>query len=486
MAMSHITVSIDPQFSDTLRTDVYAAMRLMLTTAGFAWREVSADTMTTIDLALATDLRLASRARVLVVAELAKWAQPAAWRIERLRESGEWIVPCYAGDTDGPIMEATNGCLIIHRDVLFDIFWQSTGRDEAQAKHNKHGHTIWDAQRVADHALRRTPVASSLIQQMTQALSDATGIAPAPKWPDGKRAALGLSHDVDYPEVVRWLEPARIVRRLSLRGVGAARDVLIGRRTHWHFQSWIELERKYGMSSAFYFVARQGSLLEYATGTPDSFYDVRSSRFRELFRKIDGQGWEVGMHASYNAYRSAVVFGAEKRLLERAAGVTVAGCRHHYWHVNPTDPEETLGMHQLVGLEYDTSLAYDRYVGWRRGLCTPYQPYDAKRRIQLDIVQLPPCWMDDQLFSYRALNPGDRGQVLTELVASTVRCEGCLVTDVHDYVFDDALFPAWGATYAWLLAHVAERGDFWYALPRDIARHWRERSQRIAQSSSGL
>ncbi len=58
--------------------------------------------------------------------------------------------------------------------------------------------------------------------------------------------------------------------------------------------------------------------------------------------------------------------------------------------------------------------------------------------------------------------------------------------DVHDYVFDDKLFPGWSKTYLWLIEHIMGRSDFWIATPGEIAEHWIKRYRAIVEVSHGL
>ncbi len=483
--VQRVTVSVDRRIGGAARDDIVATLRLVLSTVGFAWEEVDPDASPPADLAVA--VRPGSRGRVTVPVDLDRWTSPGSWRLAGVADVGGWTVPWYEGE-DRPtrVVVCDGSQAVVARDVLFDVFWQATGQDEQHADRNQHGHVIWRPEREADGAARRVPVASALITRLGDVLAAATGITPTPKWPGGARAAACLTHDVDYPEVIRWLEPARMMARFGPRGLGPALQVLRGTRTHWHFSSWMNLECTHGVLSAFYFVPRQGSLVEYARGTPDSFYDVTAPGFRALLRHLDTEGWEVGIHASYRAYESRDRFRAEKERLEVDGGVHVVGCRHHYWHTNPTDPEETLAIHQDIGLEYDSSLAHDRYLGWRRGLCTPYQPYDARRHRQLTLVELPPAWMDDHLFGHQRLNPGDPHDLLDGLLGTTIEHGGCLTVDVHEYVFDDVLFPGRRRLYEWLVRRLVDRGDVWVALPREVARHWRDRSDHLARQSVGL
>jgi hypothetical protein len=227
-------------------------------------------------------------------------------------------------------------------------------------------------------------------------------------------------------------------------------------------------------------------LLEYARGTPDPFYDVRSERFRELFRDLADQGFEIGLHASYRAFESKERFAAEKRTLEEASNQEVHGSHHHYWHLHPEDPVSTLLIHQQLGLVYDGSLVHERYLGWRRGFCWPFFPFHQKSRREIGTLQLSTAWMDNQLFGHQADNPGEPADVLRVLADTAARQGGCLHIDVHDYVFDDVLFPGWARAYRELWQYVTEQNDFWIETPNRISDYWTQRHRSIVAASRGL
>jgi len=77
--------------------------------------------------------------------------------------------------------------------------------------------------------------ASSIGAGLQKTLTKLEFLASVPRWPQGKKVAACVSHDVDYPEVVRWLEPLRLIHRKGLRGLAAAASVVKERRNHWHF-----------------------------------------------------------------------------------------------------------------------------------------------------------------------------------------------------------------------------------------------------------
>jgi len=369
-------------------------------------------------------------------------------------------------------------------DVLAEVFAAASGRAERGLPRNRHGHVRCDG----DPAFRRNlaePPVMGLLGDLERRLRGRYGPG-LPRWPDGRRAAWCLTHDVDYPEAVRWIEPARILARNGPHAFGDAFAMAAGRRTHWQFGGWMDREEALGIRSSFHFCARRGSLLRYATGVPDPFYDVRSARFRRLFAEIAARGFEVALHASYRAMENEAEFAREKSRLEEAAGRPVAGVRHHYWRLDPRDPDATLAAHGRLGFAYDASLAHERYLGWRRGLSWPFHPYDSRTGRSMPTLQISTAWTEDHFFRRRRENPGDPDAALEALTARAARHGGCLVVNAHEYVFDDRLFPGRAALVLRLAGRLAARSDFWNATPGELARHWTERAKRIAEASDGL
>jgi hypothetical protein len=143
-------------------------------------------------------------------------------------------------------------------------------------------------------------------------------------------------------------------------------------------------------------------------------------------------------------------------------------------------------LHEAAGLLYDTSLTNDRYLGWRRGLCAPYAPFHRGERRAVRTLQIGTAWMDDQVFGAAIHNPGEPLAHLKALAERAQCLGGCLLVDVHDYVYDDVLFPGWRAAYTSLWNHIRSLGGFWFATPAEIADHWRQRASQIAAAANGL
>jgi hypothetical protein len=297
---------------------------------------------------------------------------------------------------------------------------------------------------------------------------------------NGKTAAFAFTHDVDYPEMIRWIEAIRVFVGRAHAPRRTIPGILYGTNHFWKFSDWIAMERQFGARPAFNFSARRGSLFEYAAGTPDCFYDIRSSRFGDLFRYLRDEGCEVGLHASFHSFRSADRLQREKEDLERAAGVTVHGGRHHYWRLNPEAPEETIAVHEEIGMQYDSSLAFEFYPGFRRGICHPYRPFHPGQRRELKILEIPPAWMDDH-FDRRLEKNGivagahrepeirKRTMAHANLLLDPVRRSGGVaVVDYHARGMNADFYPRYGP---WLrdFAGMHLDSSFHFATPAELA-----------------
>lgn len=363
-----------------------------------------------------------------------------------------------------------DGRLVFTNDIVLASYWLLTGARERHFERDKWDNFHASNQTVVkDDLLSRPPVSlyATLLREHFESLGKR---AVRPPWTSsGAGAAFSFTHDVDYPEMIRWIETLRLLRARGLKGLRSIAGVWSGTNHFWKFQDWVAFEREVGARPAFYFMARQGSLWQYARGTPDAFYDVRKPRFRELFAQLRDAGAEIGLHASFNAYRSVEQLRRERALIETVAGVEVRGGRHHYWHLDPLAPHETLLKHEQAGMQYDSSLAFEFYPGYRRGTCHPFRVFHPGERRELRITQIPPSWMDDQ-FDRRLerngiTNPERAARRLLDVASKT---GGVVAVDYHARGMNADFYPKYGP---WLRDFVRNhvRGDYAQLTPAEIS-----------------
>ena len=121
-----------------------------------------------------------------------------------------------------------------------------------------------------------------------------------------------------------------------------------------------------------------------------------------MFERLRATGNGVGLHTGYAAFAAPGRVAEERRRLADAAGMEIAGNRHHYWHLGP-EPGATLREHEAAGLTWDASLAFNEDVGFRRATTLPFHPWDDSLARPLRLLELPTACMDGNLL-YRSVD----------------------------------------------------------------------------------
>ncbi len=476
-----LRVALDAAISPS-RSEVAYVIATLLETAGYAAHFVWAPDASTARRDDAFDIYYGPRhdvpARLSIPSLPWDFRSAPSRDVSEVRRIGQIDFLRFAGEEGGA---SAGDPAWLPRDVVFASYWLLTGARESTWPRSRWDDLQADESLLVKEGLfARAPVSryASLVRQHFESL----GI-PAHRWPweeSRATAAFAFTHDVDYPQILRWIE----VPRTLLRGQGRnAWGIATGRQSFWRFRDWIDLTQRFGTRPTFYFMARRGSLLQFASGTPDALYDVSGRAFRELFVELKGAGAEVGLHASFKAFRSADVLRAERERIESIAQVRVLGNRHHYWHLDPDDPNETLRRHDEAGFMYDSSLGLEYYPGWRRGICHPFRPYHPSQRRAIGTVQVPPAWMDDHFDRRRSVNHiADADAAAKQLLETARSLGGTCVVDYHARGMNADFFPRYGP---WL-ARFTERelpGAATCLTAAEIAQAYTERGQVLRAAS---
>lgn len=359
-------------------------------------------------------------------------------------------------------------------DIVFGAFWLLTAPYEMHAPRSRRDDLDLAGAFVVRQGLLGRPLVSEWATRLRDLLASPQRRPVPSPWGEDGRVGFVFTHDVDYPEIIPWIEAPRLVASGRPGAWRLAADVVRGRSHYWTFTEWVDFERELGARGTYFFMARRGSLAQYAMGTPDDFYDVESDRFRGLFAALRDAGCEVGLHASYHAHRSAATLRAEAERIARASGAEVRGNRHHYWHLDPDGPYETLRKHEYAGFQYDCSLGLEYYPGFRRGVAHPFAPWHQGERRAINVLQLPTAWMDDH-FDRRLARNGvtDADATAARLVEAARSTRGLVVVDYHSRGMNADIYPRYGP---WLQQFVRQRlGAACFATAAEAAAAWLDR-----------
>jgi hypothetical protein len=233
-------------------------------------------------------------------------------------------------------------------------------------------------------------------------------------WPERKRFAIVLTHDVEGPA-----------------GVDNVMRV-------------IELEQRYGFVSSWNFVAEWYPI-------PDGLFD-----------DIRGTGCEIGLHGILH---DGKLFSSRETFERNLPKI------EHYvreWDVvgfrSPATGRNAAWMAELPVL-YDTSFPDSDPFEPQPGGCCSIMPFFFG-----DVVELPITLTQDHTMFEILREPGiDLWRRKSDWIMAR---HGLINVIVHpDYVVEQKLLDRYEA----FLAYLAEHADGWRALPRDAARWWRQR-----------
>jgi peptidoglycan/xylan/chitin deacetylase (PgdA/CDA1 family) len=369
--------------------------------------------------------------------------------------------------------------------VGFALLSDEVNADAAADDHDEHGRLRRDATWQARQGRVLSPAFNSLVQHFREALEGA-GIARSflPLWPEGRRCAVGLSHDVDSPDKYPMLSLLRYnPGRVATSPATALRVIRAGyRRTfdrasndRWQFDAILEEERRRGFRSTFFFAAT--SRQDPRGSVHDVDYQIGWPHFRQAIARILDAGWEVGLHAGYLSCQLQGQFEVEKRSLEALTGRPTRGLRHHFWHLG-ADPDETLRAHESAGFEFDCSIAFNDLPGFRANIGLPFHPWHRGRRQAISTLQLPTMCMDGNYF-YRSDDVDAAVHGFSELLGELRAAEGFGSIDWHARASVPASseYRSWGTAYLRILDLLAGSSDVWVTTMADAYDWWSARER---------
>jgi peptidoglycan/xylan/chitin deacetylase (PgdA/CDA1 family) len=327
-------------------------------------------------------------------------------------------------------------------------------------------------------------------------------VALEPLWPDARPFAMCLTHDVDM--VSRQVSPRQAIRALAAaapkvpsesntlpeRALRAARA--LGRAAYFGvsrtpstaetLELCINIENDFGAKGSYFFTVHSPQVTHYdCVYRMDDHCEYRGKRreIRAVARELSDEGFDVGLHGSYLSAFDGRLLGAEKTILEEAIGQPVATIRQHYLRY---DVRATPLIQERAGFRADTTLGFNRNVGFRAGTSMPFRPYDFNHDSPLDILEIPLIVMEFSLLRPNSLELDEElaQRVVRHLVDAVAGVGGVATILVHPHsLLDEKVVRL----YRSVIEYGAERGA-WIATVASIDRWWRDRERRLMPQTS--
>lgn len=332
------------------------------------------------------------------------------------------------------------------------------------SRKEEHGNTTLDKWGRFDHdksflvqnELDQSPIIDELILDVVKQL----GLKARNIWPDGKKAVVCLTHDVDAIDGFSYLWLRKVNWywcwiRAKLEGDQQTANTWASTLERWKrykktnfdpmdsFDLIQALEDSYGFRSTFFFMS-----LRHGLSSEGRRYSVQNPKVAKTAEKLLVGGWEIGLHAAYHNHLSLSSLKEQKQRLEEVIKEEISGCRHHYLRVRFPDSWK---IYAQAGFKYSSNMGWGSgSQGFRAGTCLPYQPIG-----EYSLLEIPFQLMDMSSIVDIESYMNMFNQYL-ELVKSV---GGCLVIDFHQEHFQEQAASGVGKVYRDILDSIARDQD---------------------------
>ena len=149
-------------------------------------------------------------------------------------------------------------------------------------------------------------------------------------------------------------------------------------------------------------------------------YDPYHPKVRGMIKWLQKYEIEVGVHPSYNTFRSPDKLRREVLTIREILGTETMGGRQDYLRWCP----QTWLDWENCGLAYDSSVGFADQIGFRAGTCIPYHPWVFELNRQARLVEVPLIVMDCTLTAYMKLDHDQSLIAVSECIEQCRRVGG--------------------------------------------------------------
>jgi len=285
---------------------------------------------------------------------------------------------------------------------------------------------IEDQQILVKNNLEKQPVVDQLVKAFFEALDFI---------PKLFESQIRMTHDIDL--IKKFKSILSFIRfNAYYYGNGHGIDA-ITKLWESYYRCIVKRERPYDVFDQMLLEKKLDKEIYFLIGgsTPvDTPLDTKSDIFKKAIKLSKERGYKIGIHPSYATWKDVTLLKKEKGNLEEIIDREITISRQHYLHFSFA---ETIGILEEAGIQQDSTLGYNRRIGFRAGTGIGFKLYDLKNDKASSIVEKPLVFMDSSLFVESEFNQEKFISIAQEFLQSNQR--GTEITcNFHNSRFDDA------------------------------------------------
>jgi peptidoglycan/xylan/chitin deacetylase (PgdA/CDA1 family) len=388
------------------------------------------------------------------------------------------------------IPERADGEVRVGRDVLTCVTaLAGAGAEQDVRATDRHGRVPSAENPLVRAGRERVPVVQGYAVALRAAVLAVAGRRPvrllAP-WPDGRRWAAAITHDLDVVSgwpVFTLLRIAELLRRgegaRARRVVGAAARAVGKNPVLAGVRELLEAERAAGLPATWFVLCGTPTPASWLRG--DLTYTPESDSNRRLLDEIMQAGHEIGLHGSFATTLDADRLRDERERLGRLIGGLPIGVRQHFLRMRPGQTQAAM---RAAGFQYDATYGFPDRNGLRLGVADSVPAWFSDGAPLLETVPL--VWMDRALSKYRGVEDPKAWIADALSLAATCReAEGLWVGLWHPNLIAALGFPGAPEALRQLLASLAADAPYWGTLGRIVDWRRARRAVRVRRFAPG-
>lgn len=199
----------------------------------------------------------------------------------------------------------------------------------------------------------------------------------------------------------------------------------------------LDIQKKYNLKPIYFFL-----LGDY--GMNDKNISPQNRKFHELIRSLADYS-EVGIHPSFGSNSDSQRLPVEISRLKNIVHGDITKSRQHFLMMKFPETYRNLAERDITD---DYSMGFANEIGFRAGICTPFNFYDLDNESESTLRIHPFCVMDATLNLYMKLNPGDAITRVQKLVKEVKNVNGDFIFIWHNETLsEDQQWKGWRKVY---------------------------------------
>lgn len=351
--------------------------------------------------------------------------------------------------------------LVFHHDILKSAFYLLSGYQELNPEYtDKFNRFPYDLSIQKKLGITKKPIVNYYFEIIKQGIKEFCEINSIENHIIEKEPSFKffLSHDIDvvdtynindliyYLKVFLGITKSSLSFKLRFKKlIEYLFNFLFTRKNpNWDFEFLRQIEKKYNIRSAFYFLPQ-------GVKHQDAYYSFSESRLVNLFKKLKKDNCEVGIHGSIKSSTNFDVLESNISDLEKYSNQKIVGMRQHRLLY---DMNITPKIHEKSNLLYDTTLGFAEHEGFRNSYCHPFKLYNFQEDRPYNTWEIPLNVMDATLFKYRELNRNQAMDSVKEIIKEIKEFNGIFTLLWHNGNFNEVSNPGIKTFYIQLLEYI--------------------------------